>query len=193
MHNHVTPQAVETPRAVEQLIKPLKELRRPLSKIEIEQLLCKLLQQIDDLSIFQQFNDLHYSRNRVFQSEFLDVLVLCWKPNQKTPIHDHTGSTCGVAVLNGEATEVVFKPSGTGLLLPGETKSLRPGEITVSIDSDAHLVGNFRAPEENLVTLHCYSPPLAKMKIFGEQDTFFSNYASLASDAIRSGFYAGDM
>jgi cysteine dioxygenase len=94
-----------------------------------------------------------------------------------------------VYVIRGEATEIGFKPSGVGLLIPDESKRLRSGEITISVDSDAHLVGNFASPAEELVTLHCYSPPLTRMQVFNESETFFADYPSITANAATSGFY----
>jgi cysteine dioxygenase len=165
---------------------------RPLQINEVRTLLSALAACSDELTLFADFDARTYKRNRIFRNDAVDILLLCWRSKQRTPIHDHAGSICGVYVLQGEATEIAFKPSGVGLLIPGESKSLRSGDITVSIDSDAHMVGNFAAPEQDLITLHCYSPPLTSMQIFREKDAFFADYDAIATRASTSEFYRGE-
>jgi cysteine dioxygenase len=164
----------------------------PLGINEVCALLATLAACSDELEQFAQFDARTYKRNRIFRNDAVDILLLCWRSKQRTPIHDHAGSVCGVYVLRGEATEITFTPSGIGLLIPSESKSLHSGDITVSVDSDAHLVGNLAAPEQDLVTLHCYSPPLGSMRIFGDKETFFADYSSITAHASTSDFYRGE-
>jgi len=168
---------------------PLRSRANPLSTEELCNLLKVLSIHRDELAQFAHFEETHYCRNRIFRNDALDVLLLCWRPTQRTPIHDHTGSTCGVYVVQGEATEIGFNPSGVGLLVPTDCKRLYAGDITVSVDSDAHLVGNFAAPQQDLITLHCYSPPLSSMRVFEQHETFFANYGPITERATSSGFY----
>jgi cysteine dioxygenase len=95
--------------------------------------------------------------------------------------------------MKGQAIEITFTPSAMGLLVPRGSLELTAGDITVSTDSDAHLVGNFAEPAQDLVTLHCYSPPLTSMKVFDEKETFFADYRSIAACASNSGCYHIDL
>lgn len=174
---------------IAQICTSLENLSAPLSREEIQSLLRTISTHSEELRSYERFEDSSYCRNRIFRNDFVDLLLLCWKPTQRTPIHDHAGSTCGVYVIRGEAIEIAFAPSGIGLLIPKESHELSQGEITVSEDSDAHLVGNFTAQAQELVTLHCYSPPLDSMRIFDEKDTFFANYSSITACASTSGCY----
>lgn len=178
---------------ITQICTSLESLSAPLSRDEIERLLHAVSGQREDLSAFERFEESSYCRNRIFRNAFVDLLLLCWKSTQRTPIHDHSGSTCGVYVIRGEAIEIAFTPSGLGLLVPSDSRQLSQGDITISTDSDAHLVGNFAAPAQELVTLHCYSPPLTSMRVFEEKDTFFADYRSIAACASQSGCYHIDL
>lgn len=174
------------------LIETLQSLQRldaPLPEPEVRKLLSTLALCRDEISSFERFSPEAYCRNRIFSNEFVDLLLLCWQPGQRTPIHDHAGSTCGVYVVRGEALEIGFKPSGLGPLIPSETHSVAAGGITVSTDEDVHLVANYSASGEDLVTLHCYSPPLRSMRVFGEQETFFAEYGEVTARAATSGCY----
>jgi cysteine dioxygenase len=178
---------------ISQICASLGNLSAPLSRDEIEALLHAVSAHSEELETFERFEDTSYCRNRIFKNTFVDLLLLCWRPSQRTPIHDHAGSTCGVYVIKGQAIEIAFTRSGMGLLIPKESLELTEGNITVSTDSDAHLVGNFAAPAQELVTLHCYSPPLESMRIFDEKETFFADYPAIAACASSSGCYHIDI
>ncbi len=88
---------------------------------------------------------------------------MCWAKGQCSPIHNHSGSWCGIRVLSGVANEIRFA-EGFFSLLPVSQQSFEPGSITVARDDDIHCVANFN--DAPLVTLHCYAPPLENMEIF---------------------------
>src|SRR5262245_1769548 len=62
----------------------------------------------DDVQHYLRFHPGHYVRNLMFAGPAFQALVLCWRNGQRSPIHDHTGSSCAVKVLRGCAVETVF-------------------------------------------------------------------------------------
>jgi cysteine dioxygenase len=121
------------------------------------------------------FDERKYTRATLLSTEQLELLLLCWRPGQISPIHDHAGSACIVRVISGTATEIIYEPAPNGLLYPRIGTRLSEGSITVSIDSDTHQIGNLE-PMQNLLTLHCYTPPLAKMRRFGINESCLLAY-----------------
>lgn len=172
-----------------EICESLRLLSQPLSEEQIRALLVSIAPHVSELSQFARFDETSYCRNRILRSEALDLLLLCWKPGQRTPIHDHSGSICGVHVVQGEALEISFAPSGVGLMVPSDCKRLCSGETTVSRDSEAHMMANVASTSHDLVTLHCYSPPLDSMRIFSEGETFFTDYSAIVASAQSSGCY----
>jgi cysteine dioxygenase len=177
------------PAQFEEICESLRLLTQPLTEDQIRALLESIAPCVSGLSQFARFSDTSYCRNRILRSEALDLLLLCWKPGQRTPIHDHSGSICGVHVVRGEALEIGFTPSGVGLMVPSDCKRLSAGDITVSRDSEAHMMANVASTSQDLVTLHCYSPPLDSMRIFSESETFFTDYSAIVASATTSGCY----
>src|SRR3981081_624493 len=55
----------------------------------------------EELRPYLGFKEGNYWRHRVCRNEFVEMLVLCWRPGQRTPIHDHNGSHGGVKVCEG--------------------------------------------------------------------------------------------
>jgi cysteine dioxygenase len=120
----------------------------------------------EDLACYMTFNPARYVRNRVHDGPAYQALVLCWRNGQRSPIHNHRGSHCGVKVLRGVATETVFERAPNGLVLPVRSRDLSPDHTCASADEDIHQVSNLQAGGADLVTLHIYSPPLLRMEMF---------------------------
>ena len=121
----------------------------------------------DDVKSHLNFGDTCYRRNLLRNGQGYQAWILCWKPGQASPIHDHRGSACGVLVLQGACTETVFHQEADGMLREGKTRTLPLGDVCGSYDSDIHEIRN--DGDEPLVTLHVYTPPLATMGIYSRE------------------------
>jgi cysteine dioxygenase len=117
----------------------------------------------DDVADYVRFSSRHYSRNLVRSGPWYYLLVLCWKNGQRSPIHDHAGSSCGVRVLRGTLTETRFAFAPNGHVKATVSREYAAGSVIASVDSDMHQVSNLQAGGADLVTLHVYSPPLVTM------------------------------
>ena len=132
--------------------------------------LRELQQRLDDdrltaasLADYIHFSDQRYARNLVAHGPQFYALVLCWKPGQASPIHDHKGAACGVRVVQGTATETSFRWQGDRLV-EDSVMTLQAGEVCGSFDDDIHQIRN--NGDENLVTLHVYSPYLDNINLY---------------------------
>ena len=142
------------------------ELDRYVERVPLDRL-TSLLRRVDismaDVSGYARFNDERYQRNLMRSGEAYHALILCWRNGQRSPIHDHRGSSCGVRVLKGVLTETLFEHSANGLIYATSSSELKEGAICGSQDSDIHQVSNLQSDDRDLVTLHIYSPPLLVM------------------------------
>lgn len=118
----------------------------------------------EDMGDFVQFNEEGYRRNMVFENDVVELLCLCWKSGQRSPIHDHAQSVCGVKVIAGTGTETVYEMTPSGYIKAIHSEDYDCGCVLVSEDSDTHQVANLQSQDSDLVTLHIYSPPLRSMK-----------------------------
>jgi cysteine dioxygenase len=139
----------------------LDELTSELADLEIS---C------DEVMSFIQFSDRGYTRNLVRAGPWYNLLVLCWKNGQRSPIHDHAGSSCAVRVLRGTATETVFDYAPNGHIWATGSRQHAAGSVMGSQDSDLHQVSNLQPGDADLVTLHIYSPPLLWMGTYSLTD-----------------------
>lgn len=137
------------------------QARSVLAPEVLESLLTEVNLSIDDPEVQQyvRFDPDHYARNFVLDAPGVQVLVLCWRPGQGSPIHHHGQSNCGVRILAGQATDSIYQgPLASASLL--RVRDLNPGAVAANAGSFIHRIENRRA--EDLVTLHIYSPPLVK-------------------------------
>jgi cysteine dioxygenase len=140
----------------------LAELTAEIKELEID---------LDDLSDHVRFSSKSYARNLVQGGDWYHLLVLCWRNGQRSPIHDHAGSSCGVRVLRGTMTETRFAFTANGHVKALGSADYPVGTVIGSQDSDLHQVSNLQDGDEDLVTLHVYSPPLFRMGTYSITDT----------------------
>ncbi len=140
---------------------PLAELRARVSGLRL---------QCDDVVEFIRFSELGYMRNLVRAGPWYNVLVLCWKNGQRSPIHDHAGSVCALRVLRGVLTETVFEFTPNGHVKATLSRDYGPGVVVGTQDSDLHQVSNLQPGTADLVTLHVYSPALELMGTYSLTD-----------------------
>src|SRR5262249_15857180 len=124
----------------------------------------------EDVADFIRFSEQGYTRNLVRAGTWYHVLVLCWKNGQRSPIHDHAGSSCCVRVLRGVMTETAFVFPGNGHVKAMGSRDFLPSCVIGSEDADMHQVSNLQPGTADLVTLHVYSPPLRVMGTYSLTD-----------------------
>lgn len=140
---------------------------------EVSELTARLAQSgltAEDLKEHIHFADQGYTHNSVRVGRHYHAWVLCWKNGQRSPIHDHKGSACGVRVLRGTLTQTVFEFAGNGHVKAIGSADFEPGSVCASHDMDLHQVSNLQAGDADLVTLHVYSPPLERMGTYSLTD-----------------------
>jgi len=158
-------------QTIRQLVDYLERLqgRAPLPELMDE--LTSLARATDEVAPFILFSPKTYRRNLVRAGTWYNLWVLCWRNGQRSPIHDHRGSSCAVRVLQGTLTETLFEFAANGHVKATLSRDILPGQVVGGEDSDMHQVSNLQAGSADLVTLHVYSPPLIVMGTYSLQDT----------------------
>lgn len=103
-----------------------------------------------------------YTRNLIAtDNETYTLLLLCWNPNEESPIHDHPCDGCWLKVLQGNVRECRYDEN----LCCTADDIFQQGELTYITDSlGYHKVGNpTRTPS---VSLHLYSPPFSRCRVW---------------------------
>ncbi len=130
----------------------------------------------DELQPYIGFKDGNYWRHRICRNEFVEMLVLCWRPGHRTPIHDHNGSHGGVKVHEGRLWETIFNYDAEKGLGYKSARDYAPGAVTGSDIPDIHQLGNPDVSEQDLITIHVYAPPLGVLHTYKPGSTKIDLY-----------------
>ncbi len=125
---------------------------------------------VEDVSDYARFAEDGYLRNLIREGPWYHLLVICWRSGQRSPIHNHASSTCGLRVLTGIATETVFATTPSSQIKAVCSTEMAAGDVAVMKDADIHQVSNLQAQGTDLVTVHVYSPPLLRMGTYTLMD-----------------------
>jgi cysteine dioxygenase len=150
--------------------------------------LGELTLNLRSLSPYLRFEPGRYTRNLIYRDHRLELLVLAWSTDSKTPIHDHGQQACWVSVLSGAfMVEDFRRVSGGHAPGPAELEPLQrvtcgPGSVDRRAGkSPLHRVSLL--PSYTLgVTLHLYVGPVDHCLVF---DRGRCERQALLYDSIR--------
>lgn len=181
-----------------ELSDPLAALARDLSAAiaerergrRIAELLGGYVGKHDDWRDYALLDEDGYTRNLLQRTDEYELLLLCWGTGQASPVHNHEGQDCWMAVLEGPITEVHFPfPDGPGPLDPGPVRTFATGQVAFIRDEIA--LHQVRAvPDRRAVSLHLYSRPFDECNCYCEV-TGTVTRRTLAYDSVR-GVPAGE-
>lgn len=156
----------DLPASLHDLVEYLMSLEHRADLDRLAVLLKGLQIRPGDLEPWKQFGTRGYRRNTIRRTNCFELLALCWRSGDCTPIHDHTGSSCAFRVVEGTGTEVRYKVSPAGLVCPASVVEMSPGYVCAAEDADIHQVANMLPAGQDVVTLHIYSPPIGTMQTY---------------------------
>jgi cysteine dioxygenase len=163
----ITTQPPESPSITfAQLIERLQSQSAPPSLEVINSWLASVAITQTDLQPYLGFKEGNYWRHRVCRNDSVEMLIICWRPGQKTPIHDHNGSHGVVRVQQGLMWETIFTYDEQRGLCYKSARECPAGEVTGADVPDIHQLGNPDVSGQDLITVHVYAPPLGVLKTY---------------------------
>jgi cysteine dioxygenase len=135
----------------------LEQLNLWVSSVEIDNV---------ELEPYIGFQEGNYWRHRVCRNDAVEMLVICWRPGQQTPIHDHNGSHGVVRVHQGLMGETIFAYDSDKGLRHDTDRECPVGTVTGAEVPDIHQIGNPASSGQDLITVHVYAPPLGVLKTY---------------------------
>jgi cysteine dioxygenase len=152
--------------ALASLVETLAGLKRRPELREVDEWMRRVEVGRDELRPYVGFKEGAYARHRVFICDYAELLVLCWRPGQRTPIHDHDGSFGAVRVLQGVMWETLFEMGASSGLRYKSAREWTAGHVTGADVPDIHQLGNPDVSGQDLVSLHLYAPPLTSLNVY---------------------------
>lgn len=148
----------------------VREFDRDPRGAHVARILSEYTAAQDDWRRYALFHPEMYTRNLVVRNEHFEMLILCWSENQASPIHNHAGQNCWMAVLEGVIEEALFSPpagSGAGPLTARNTKLHSPGSVAF-INDDIALHRVRPSAGGRGISLHLYSKPIEVCNVYDE-------------------------
>jgi cysteine dioxygenase len=177
------PKNSRKPLSLRALVAALEAQRTPPSLEQLNEWLENAEISREDLEPFVGFKEGNYWRHRVCRNEFVEMLVLCWRPGHRTPIHDHNGSHGAVMVYDGVMWETTFVFDKNKGLCYRAGRQYGCNEVTAADIPDIHQLGNPDVSERDLITIHIYAPPLGVLKTYKAGSTDIDLYTPDDSQA----------
>lgn len=159
-HSRALGKLIETLTAYPRQI-PIDDLRRHMEENPLT---------VADVADYMRFADDKYARNPIFRNDYFEMLCLCWKSGQRSPIHDHKGSNCCVRVLEGTITATDFELVPSGYIKAIRSADLPPGTVTGLESADIHQMSNLQVAGLHVATLHVYTFPQATINVYNLVD-----------------------
>ena len=110
------------------------------------------------------YNANNYTRNLVFKNDLFELLTICWETGQASPIHNHHGQNCWMAMPVGKLRvqnfRVIKQDDRIGYceLEPTDIYEVNSTLPTrVNPDEPIHRVMNVPEFHQRAVSLHIYS------------------------------------
>jgi cysteine dioxygenase len=166
-----------------ELSETIRNLKAVPKLEEVKQWFSALLLRQRDYEPHRAFTPRKYARNLIARSSFAELLMLCWRSGQRTPIHDHGGSIGVILMVEGLLTETMYEHAPEGHVRPYNTYRWGPGGITGADVPDIHQLLNLQPEKRDMVTLHCYAPPLSVLNTYSPRSPRVRHW--------REGYFTG--
>lgn len=129
----------------------------------------------EDFLPYTFFREETYGRNLIAKTDFYELLVLTWLPEQRTAIHDHAGQRCWVLMELGSLTFKNYEPVGPIVegkkyqLKPmGRAETLKAGVQPVYIDDGLAIHSIANASRKPAISVHLYAGPVPTCMVYNE-------------------------
>jgi cysteine dioxygenase len=156
-------------------IEELKQTAKGLSLPDLRKTILKLKPDVSEIEPYIQFTENHYARNLVYKNQDFEVLVLCWRPGQRSPIHDHGSSICTVYTVQGMLSADNYRKTTGGHIRADYSEDFKPGSVLSIQTTEIHQVSNLQVSSD-LVSLHFYLSPLENNFVYSVMQPTFEAY-----------------
>ncbi len=149
----------------------LREQLEGLDADDIPDLLKRLNLKEMDCGGHSTWSEGTYTRNCLYRSDEMEVVLMCWDPKVYTPIHDHAGSNCWVYGLGGELTEDRYDYDQEKMTLSKSTKVHNGETCFINDEMGYHAMANKSG--EKTMTIHFYASPISSCQVYDDEEGSF--------------------
>ena len=117
----------------------------------------------------------HYTRNLIYKCDLFELLAVCWDVGQASPVHNHQGQSCWMAVPIGRLAVqnyAVLSADGQGRceLRLADRIVMDPAHPSfVDPEEPVHSVLNLPEYGQRATSLHVYSRPYDRCMVYAPE------------------------
>jgi cysteine dioxygenase len=176
------------PLSVEEFVDGIRSIAAGvITKQKLYDYLVSYAIRTEDLARYQSWLPDRHTRNKIFRSERIEVMLICWPIGAKTPLHTHNGQLGWMTMLEGKlvvenyrkmscnrpenqqvvgmdclagATSIEMKQLNAEVAVPGGPLN------TVDKEQTIHRIMNPAEWNERAVSMHIYSLPIDSCVVF---------------------------
>ena len=141
---------------------------------DLRKLILEFKPKPGEIEPYIQFTESHYARNLVYRTPDFEVLVLCWRSGQRSPIHDHGDSICSVYTYDGLLSADNYRRLSSGHIRADYSEDFKPGTVLSIQTTEVHQVSNLS--DSDLVSVHFYLGPLQSSNAYSVLTNKFEAY-----------------
>jgi cysteine dioxygenase len=153
------------------LVSAIDELRhraKEMKLLDLRRFISNLKPRRSEIEPYIHFTEARYARNLVFKCQDFECLVLCWRPGQRSPIHDHANSICAVYTLDGLLSADNYRKTANGHVRADYSEDFKPGSVLSIQTTEIHQVSNLQEGAD-LISVHFYLGPLENSYLYSVQ------------------------
>ncbi len=129
------------------------------------------------LAPYLGYSATHYTRNLIDRTALYELMSICWDVGQVSPIHNHAGQRCWMAVPIGRLSvqnyEIVRQDAATGFceLVEADRVLMDPAHPAhVEAERPIHAVLNPSEHGGRATSLHVYSRPYDRCLVYAKEE-----------------------
>ena len=146
-------------------IEELKHRAREMKLPDLRRFISNLKPKRSEIEPYILFSENRYARNLVYKSADFECLVLCWRPGQRSPIHDHGNSICAVYAMDGILSADNYLKTANGHIRADYSEDFKPNSVLTIQTTEIHQVSNLQ-DSSDLISIHFYLGPLEKSYLY---------------------------
>lgn len=132
----------------------------------LKQLILSLNPSIEDAySWLRDPEDKPYGRALIYADNDFEIIVMTWSRNLPSLPHDHGSSYGWVKILSGSVVHTLYRHSEQGVPTVAKRVVEPTGAMLYAPPGLIHTMES-ATPDETVVTLHFYAPPIHGMRVF---------------------------
>ena len=153
--------------SLSQLINKLKNS----SKKEYKSIGVNLDIPLEEFLPYAHWSQDNYTRNCIIREQKFELILLCWEPGQKTPVHCHGGEECWVYLIDGIIEEKHFQFLDDELIREDKVVLESGGKSFMSDEIGYHSLENISS--RRAYSIHLYMDPIDDCTVYDSKSQEF--------------------